>query len=70
MQKVLRHMCRRPGESTPKEEQILNENKHGLYDGWGILEPWGYLNDANKLYSLIEYCTTNIEDIDWRGRNI
>ena len=57
MQKVLRYMCRRP-------------NKHGIDDGWGTLEPWEYLNDANKLYSLIEYCTTDIEDIDWRGRNI
>ena len=63
MQKVLRYMCKRPGE--PEDKQ-----RHGLYDGWGTLEPWDYLHDPDKLYSIIEYCTTNIEDIDWRGRNI
>ena len=57
MQKVLRYMCTSP-------------DKHKLYDGWGILKPWDYLNDPDKLYGLIKSCTTNIEDIDWRGRNI
>ena len=63
MQKVLRCMCRRRGEPDDKQ-------RHGLYDGWGTLQPWEYLNDPNKLYSIIDYCTSNIEDIDWRGRNI
>ena len=57
MQKVLRYMC-------------TSRDTHGLNNGWGKLEPWEYLNDPNKLYSLIETCTTDIEDIDWRGRNI
>ena len=56
MQKVLRNMCTRP-------------NKHGLYDGWGTLEPWPTLNNPYKLYKLITECTTNTEDIEWRGRN-
>ena len=57
MQNVLRFMCGNP-------------NKHGLYDGWGTLEPWGIFYNVPEFKSLILECTKNTENIIWQGRNI
>ena len=57
MQNILRNMCSRP-------------EKHELYDGWGTLEPWSFLNNAGKLYNLILSCTRDAEDNEWQGRNL
>ena len=57
MQNVLRHMCSHP-------------EHHGMYDGWGRLEPWDILKDPNQLRKLIQKCTSDIGDIRWTGRNL
>ena len=57
MQKILRNMCSRPEE-------------HELYDGWGTLEPWRFLNNPGKLYNLISSCTKDVDEIEWQGRNL
>ena len=57
MQKVMRCMCDHP-------------TKHGLYDGWGTLEPWGIFYNPAHFKSLILECTTDTENIIWEGRNI
>ena len=57
MHKVLRYMCSQSG-------------RHGLFDGWGILQPWEFLYSPEQLSSLIEECTKDTENIKWNGRNL